>query len=92
MSDGTLFTNEIPVYEKGREVIIEQPKSQEEIMANNPSFSSAQMNQENGDQEDEGYLQRASTMAYSSMGFFWQKSRTAYEKSGEAIYYVGTSL
>eukprot|EP00349_Pseudokeronopsis_sp_Brazil_P000650 CAMPEP_0202956312 /NCGR_PEP_ID=MMETSP1396-20130829/810_1 /ASSEMBLY_ACC=CAM_ASM_000872 /TAXON_ID= /ORGANISM="Pseudokeronopsis sp., Strain Brazil" /LENGTH=117 /DNA_ID=CAMNT_0049673257 /DNA_START=529 /DNA_END=882 /DNA_ORIENTATION=+ len=31
-------------------------------------------------------------MAYSSVGYFWKKSVQAYQKSGEAISYVGGSI
>lgn len=41
MAEGRMFELETPNYEEGREVVLDKPKTTEEIMFNNPPFSSA---------------------------------------------------
>ena len=84
-----MFELETPNYEEGREVVLDKPKTTEEIMFNNPPFSSAQRVDE---PLDEGYMQRASTMAYNSYEVAVTGSAMIIEKTGDVLGYVGSSL
>lgn len=81
--EGLQFNDEKPVYDTGREVIQEQPRSASEIMSNNPPFSSNQSHEE----------QKDSTSLFTNpLGFFYNKTVAAFDKGSEIIGAVGSTV
>ncbi len=66
------------MYDVGREITVEQMRTSEEIMQNNPSFGS-HINQEGGEEEP--------AFTENPIGFFLKKSKTVVEKGSETLSY-----